>query len=185
MSSEGIFVKIDDEADFISSLSSSLKEMPDFISYAWKVKITLSEEEIKNSFSTYKENLKYFSRHLASKSPDEFKRAAALLLALCDHNVITNVIGNNCEMGKLYSDGVSVNDYINIAKSYPKEIVIFHICYQYCSTYCSDYTYRRLSSEYLENMCQIINKHIRIGPNEVFSLDSLFIVFRSLFETKK
>lgn len=181
MSSESIFFKLDDKEKFISRLSTDLREMPDFISCSWKGIVTVDQKKIEASFDTYQENLGYFSRHLLSRSPDQFKRAAALLMALCYHGGIIASIQKNNVVDYKYENGESSLPYIQLVDLYFNELIIFNVCYRYCATYCNPSSYKRLSAEDYENICTVIKKHIHSDVNVVLSLDSAFIIFRSLF----
>lgn len=182
MSTDSIFVRINEKDGFVRECASALRQVPDFISCACRVTIDVDVTSLEQCFETYKLNLEYFSRHLQSGSPDHFKRAAALLFAFCEHNIISSYEITE-EKNYTYRDGVCAASYISLIKDNCAEMVMFFVCYQWCFSYIKDIEYyKRLSAEYFSNIFVLIKKHRSVGQNIVFSLDSMFMVFRSLCE---
>lgn len=182
MPTDSIFVRINEKDGFVRECSSALRQVPDFISCACNVTIDVDVAGLEQCFKTYTLNLDYFSRHLTSASPDHFKRAAALLLAFCEHNVIPSYEITE-EKEYTYQDGECASKYTSLMTNNCAEMVMFFVCYRWCFTYIRNIDHcKRPSVDYLDNIFVLIKKHIACGQNIVFSLDSMFMVFRSLCE---
>lgn len=173
------FADLDDETFFMEFIGRMLRTGPSQVTAIMGCDITVDDERLGYAFREYKQHISTFALYLDSKNPDHFKRSGALLHALnyskCISSVNLESSSDDLEAGFTrvrHGDAEHNLPFIKFYESYHNEFMAFHIAYKACALY--EATPSPYDFDYLHNICRYLQ------ANDNLSVDSLFIIFKSL-----
>ena len=173
------FSDLDDENFFIDFVGRSLSVGPVQVTAIMGCQVVVDEDRLRHAFREYRQHINTFAIYLDSKNPDHFKRAGALLHALnyskCISGLSLESTSDELEAGFTrvrHGDAMHNLKFIKFYESYHNEFMAFHIAYKACVLYEKDPA--SYDFDYLHNICRYLQ------ANDNLSVDSLFIIFKSM-----
>lgn len=173
------FDLLNDENFFGELVSDHFGRAPREISAYMTWVHELDRNRILYAHKEYLQNIEKFSLLLESSNPDHYKRSGALLHALYQSKIITNLVLENTEedietgWGRVpHSEKDDLLQFMRFYKEYHNEMISFDLAYRICCMYEDDPVF--YDFDYLHNLCFFLWK------NDGLSIDTCFIIFKSL-----
>lgn len=186
------FEELGDKKKYCEILTDLYRDAPKKISDLFKCTITVDAAEIEKSYDEYTAYIQYFAGLLDSGSPDHYKRAGSLLLALNGRDIVKAIdcsldkspidIHDGCflPIGLSHADKEHIYPYLTTFEKFPNPVMAFNICYRFMSLYETNVKNLFYSIEYYQVICTLLDKDKKVGKHEVISPDSAFLLFKSL-----
>ena len=175
----GLFKDLEDEDHFVAFVSEKFEEVPGQIRSVMWCQPVIDRARVEYAHSQYMQNLEGFKLYLHSKNPDHYKRAGALLHALYRADCVTELnleaSSDDLEAGftrVTMGDAEHVLHFVRFYEEYFNQLLAFHVSYKCCAGYEADPV--TFDFDYLQNICRYL------GSNQNLSMDSLFMLFKSL-----
>lgn len=177
---DGIFALLDDEQGFCEFIREKFSRAPGEITGIMRCEHVLDQARIRFAFNEYKQSLSKFSVFLHSENPDHYKRAGALLSALIQSDVITELklesSADDLEGGfsrVTKADADYVFPFVRFYETYYNEAAAFQVAYRCCAAYEAEP--REFDVDYFYNVCRYLR-----ADKANFSQDAAFMLFKSL-----
>lgn len=178
---ESIFVLIEEKTQFEKLAQDAATACPAELQHYFTMKNNLSNEAIGLAHEKYVLEIKRYTAYLPSKEPDHYKRAGALLQALCSNPIISKVgLPPGLEDPQSIKDGFSqipnadaetVGKCLQFYVDYVNQFAAFDIALRACCTH--EPTVKNLDFPTVHNICHYLR------TNNLVS-DSYFMLFRLL-----
>ena len=174
----GTFLELEDQETFKSRVKNHFVNSPSEISDVMRCSNIISDERLEYAFGEYSQSVEKFSVLLQSENPDHYKRSGALLHALYQSQIITDVqLESNSDDLESGFTRVNVGDaehilpFVKFYETYHNEMLSFDFAMSYCAAYEDDP--RSYDFDYLHNIC----RYLKVNSN--LQVDSLFMIFKS------
>lgn len=180
---DGLFAELDTEAGFSEFVRKYFKEAPTILNGLIGCENVLDEGRIGFAYGEYRQDIEKFTVLLHSRNPDHYKRAGALLHALYQSNIITDVKFTDGPAGSLedlesgftrvsHGDAQHTLTFVDFYGEYYNQLLAFELAYRSCAAY--EKQPRGYDFDYVRNVCHYLK------TNDNLSVDSCFMLFKSL-----
>lgn len=181
----GIFKSLEDPEYFTGYVRDHYEKAPAAVVKDFPCVNSIGDDRIDVAFTQYTQNIKVYSVLLASENPDHYKRSGALLHALNNGKIITEVkfvadkdwVESGFALGINYGEAKEKIEYPKFYEDYHNELLAFDLAYSCCSAY-EDQEPDGYDFGYLYNVCHYLWK------NKDLTVDSLAMLFRSLMHPR-
>jgi len=177
------FREIEDAETFVKSVENYLKAPQDHLNELLKCKIELDRERVIYAHGEYKQSIDKFRVYLQSGDPDHYKRAGALLHALCVSMPIIKVDFEphlddvdtlNTPVGMVHNEAEETLTFGKFFNEYANEFLAFGMAFDICLQYETDP--KTLDDfEFVRTMCA----YLQIN-NSALNPEALFMMFKCL-----
>lgn len=176
-----LFEQLEDREFFKTFVAGFFSRIPHEMDAVLECEVSVDEEKLDLAFDQYAENVAYFRARVFSENPDHYKRAGALLQALCEHNVIGSISfvasldsieTGFSPLGINHSESSKAMPFARFFEEYANEMNSFIFTYRCCATY--EKKPRTYDIDYLNTMCVFLKSE----TNQ--SAENTFLIFKSL-----
>lgn len=175
----GLFQKFEDKEFFCTFIRDRYLGGPAEIKSVMGHKHTLDESRLEYAYGEYVQNVAKFAVLLHSENPDHYKRAGALLHALYQSKIVTELglesTSEELEAGFTrvhVGDAEHILPFVAFYEEFHNQMLAFDVAYRCCASY--EDAPREYDFDYLHNVCRYLK------ANNNLSVDSLFMMFKSL-----
>lgn len=175
----GLFRDLEDKQFFVDFVRARYLTGPSEINAVMNHKHVLDDGRLDYAYAEYMQNVSQFAVLLHSENPDHYKRAGALLHALYQSKIVTDLgLESSAEELEAGFTRVNVGDAQHVLKfvafyeEFHNQMLAFNVAYQCCAAY--EKEPRDYGFDYLHNVCRYLK------ANNNLSVDSLFLLFKSL-----
>lgn len=179
----GLFVELDREDEFKAFVTKYYNTTPALISSWLGCVNTIDDARVTYAYKEYRQNVDKFAVLLHSNNPDHYKRSGALLHALYQSTIVTEVNLTPGPYGSVddlesgftrvsYGDAEHILSFVNFYKEFYNQILAFELAYRACAAY--EKSPRVITFDYLRNVCRYLK------ANTNLNVDSCFMIFKSL-----
>lgn len=179
----GLFSQLDDDAGFKSFVEENFTEAPKEITSVVRCANVIDRDRLEFAANEYSQNIGKFALLLNSENPDHYKRAGSLLHALYQSKPIISVhwesTPEELESGFTrvnVGDATHVLPFAKFYQEFYNEMMAFDLSFRCCASYELS-TPPKYDYDYLHNVCRYLKS------NDNLSVDSLFMLFKSLMVT--
>lgn len=178
----GVFTDLENRDEFVAFVGRQLSEAPIELCAVMRVGNVWDKTRLEYAADEYSQNINKFTVLLHSRNPDHYKRAGALLHALYQSRPIVEVDWESTpeELAAGYTrvtlgDAEHVLPFAEFYEEYHNECMAFDIAFRCCASY--EEAPPNYDFDYLHNVCRYLKSSTNL------SVDSLFILFKSLMHT--
>lgn len=174
-----LFDELSDKSKFCAFVKEHFNNAPKEITGLMACVHTISDDRIEYAFDEYTQAINRFAVYLESANPDHYKRAGALLHALCVSEIVVHLdlesSAEDLESGftRVHnSDAEHILPFVKFYETFYNQALAFHLAYRCCAAY--EDRPRSFDFDYLHNVCRYLHDDANVN------VESCFMIFKSL-----
>ncbi|MEO4000297.1 hypothetical protein [Mesorhizobium sp. CAU 1732] len=175
----GLFKELEDETRFREIVINHFENAPNEIGAVMRCVNRIDAARLTYAYGEYVQTVEKFAVLLQSENPDHYKRAGALLHALYQSEIISDVeLESTSEELEAGFTRINVGDaehilpFVQFYETFHNQMLAFDLSYKFCAAY--EPEPRMYDFDYLHNVCRYLKQ------NSNLNVDSLFMMFKSL-----